>query len=190
MEMFFFAECAITIYDVVLNKTRLRVNMKLRHMDAADLPDFVEILNQAISDGCVAFTIPVEVGEFENWFLSHQNTAHPAFVAEIDGVLAGWVTLSPYRPGRAALSKTVEVSYGVHRSYRRQGVGTAMLQRILDEARFLNHRIVFAIVFDSNIGTQKLLENAGFVKWGHLPNVAEMAGQLIGHDYYGLQINE
>jgi L-amino acid N-acyltransferase YncA len=77
---------------------------------------------------------------------------------------SSWISLSAYRPGGAALSATVEVSCGVDESMRQRSVGTAMLTHMIEQTKTLGHRIVFAIVFDTNAAPRRLLEKCGFKK--------------------------
>lgn len=162
---------------------------RIRPVEKSDRAAVVEILNQAIRSGTqIAFLSEVSLEERQHWFEDHQSPLHPMLVAEHDERVVGWISLSAYRPGREALRHTVEVSYGVEASMRRKGVGTAMLRRILEEARKLGHRIVFAIVFDNNVATLTLLKKCEFEQWGHLPEVAELNGKLVGHDYLGMKL--
>ncbi|MBN2344655.1 MAG: N-acetyltransferase [Deltaproteobacteria bacterium] len=161
----------------------------VRQATEADHQAIVDIINQVISAKTfTAFTEETSVAEKADWFAVHQASAYPLMVAEYDEHVVGWVSLSAYRPGREALKHTVEVSYGVAEQMRRKGVGTAMMTAITAQAKALGHRIVFAIIFDNNVATRKLLDKFGFELWGHLPDVALLNGTLIGHDYVGRRL--
>jgi L-amino acid N-acyltransferase YncA len=152
----------------------------------ADLPMIVEILNQVIQTrATIAILEETTVDARREWFESHLDARFPLLVATHGKRVVGWSSLSAYRPGREALSRTVEVGYGVEASMRGQGVGTAMLTEILRLAREAGHRVVIAILLDTNSRSRNLLEKCGFERWGHLPQVADMDGLLVGHDYYG-----
>ena len=162
---------------------------QIRPVMQTDYSAIVDILNQVIRSGTqVAFTEEFTVNGRMAWFAEHQSAAYPLYVAEMDGQVVGWVSLSAYRPGREALKHTVEISYGVSEKHRRNGVGSAMVTKMLEVGRSLRHRIVFAIIFDNNLASRKLLEKHGFAQWGHLPEVARLNGWLLGHDYLGLKL--
>ena len=162
---------------------------RIRTVQPFDHAAVVEIINQAIRTGKqVAFLEEITIAAQQPWFEAHQSPLHPLLVAEHEGRVIGWISLSSYRAGREALRRTVEVSYGVEAAMQRQGVGTTMLREMLTMAKGLGHRIVFAIVFDTNVATLALLRKCGFEKWGHLPDVAELNGRLIGHDYLGVKL--
>src|SRR5215216_3523552 len=99
--------------------------MLIRLAQISDLPAIVDIYNQSIpSKQSTGDTQPVHVEDRLTWFEEHRPDAHPIFIAEVDGGVAGWCSLSAYRPGRAALRFTAEISYYIARDYHRQGIAT------------------------------------------------------------------
>ena len=154
-----------------------------------DLSAIVDIYNQSIpSKQSTGDTQPVRVEDRRVWFEEHRPDEHPIFVAEVDAVLAGWCSLSPYRAGRAALRFTAEISYYLAPTYHRQGIGTALVEHALAACPTLQIRHVFAIVLESNQASLKLLKKMGFEQWGYLPRVADFDGKEVGHLYYGRHV--
>src|SRR5512141_317698 len=93
------------------------------------LPAIVDIYNQSIpSRQSTRDTQPLRVEDRTTWFGEHRPDAHPIFVAVVEGQVAGWCSLSAYRPGRAALRFTAEISYYIALAYHRQGIATALLE--------------------------------------------------------------
>src|SRR5512139_155290 len=93
-----------------------------------DLPAIVGIYNQAVPTyRSTANTTPVTVEARQKWFQDHEPNHYPIFVAELDGCVIGWCSLSVYRPGRAALRFTAEISYYVDADHQGQGVGQALI---------------------------------------------------------------
>ena len=119
------------------------------------------------------------------WFAEHRPKEHPIFVADVDGQIAGWCSLSAYRSGRAALRFTAEISYYIALAFHRQGIGAALVEHALAACPALQIRHVFAIVLEGNQASTKLLEKMGFEQWGYLPSVADFDGKEVGHLYYG-----
>lgn len=68
----------------------------------------------------------------------------------------------------------------------------ADLKKIVDihniKTKDLGYQTLFAIIFDTNIGSVKLLEKYNFEKWGFLPDAAEIDGNKISHIYYGKKL--
>jgi phosphinothricin acetyltransferase len=154
-----------------------------------DLPALVDIYNQSIpSQQSTGDTQPLRVEDRRGWFEEHRPEAHPIFVAEVEGQVAGWCSLSAYRPGRAALRYTAEISYYIALAYHRQGIGTALVRHTLAACPALQIRHLFAIVLEGNQASLSLLEKMGFEQWGYLPRVADFDGKEVGHLYYGRHV--
>ncbi len=110
-----------------------------------------------------------KVSEQAAWLASHPEDSFPLYVHEVEGQVAGWLSISPYRPGREALRFTAEVSYFVDRAFQGRGVASGLLRYALDQAPSLGLKTLFAIVLDRNEASLGLLQKFGFERWGHLP---------------------
>ncbi len=164
--------------------------IKIRIAKLNDLETIVNIYNQAVSVGQKTADItPVLVNDRKDWFLDHTPDKHPIFIAESNGAVVGWLSLSSYRPGRDALRYTQEVSYYISFDYHGQGIGSKLLEYAIDACPQLGVKTLLAIVIANNQGSVKLLEKYHFEKWGELPNIADFDGTEIGHLYYGRRIN-
>jgi L-amino acid N-acyltransferase YncA len=162
---------------------------RIRLAQSDDLPSIIDIYNQSIpSKQATGDTQPVHVEDKQAWFAEHRPEKHPIFVAELDGQVAGWCSLSAYRPGRAALRHTAEISYYIALDYHRQGLGTALVEHALAACPALGIRHLFAIVLEGNAASLNLLRKMGFEQWGYLPRVADFDGYEVGHLYYGRDV--
>lgn len=156
-----------------------------------ELPAIVEIYNQGVMTRIsTGDTDTVAVAERIEWFDEHQSDAYPLLVAEVNGIVVGWGSLSPYRPGRRAFLRTVEISYYIHNSYKRRGIASGLITSLLKKCSELGSRSVFAIVLSENLASISLLEKFGFEQWGHLPAVAEIDGKKLDHLYYGKTLQQ
>jgi len=158
----------------------------IREAKIDDLESIVEIYNQAIDKGFqTGFTKRLKTEDRKTWFYQH-GEGYPLFVYEADGIVVGWLSVSPYRQGRGALQYIVEVSYYLHKDHQRKGIGSELLEYALKACGALGYKTALAILMDVNTGSIKLLEKFCFEKWGHLPNVADFDGVICGQFYYGL----
>ena len=163
--------------------------MIIRLAQIDDLLAIVDIYNQSIpSKQSTGDTQPVRVEDRMTWFGDHLPEEHPIFVVEVEGRVAGWCSLSAYRPGRAALRFTAEISYYIAITYHRQGIATALVENAVAACPALQIRHLFAIVLEGNEASLKLLRKKGFEQWGYLPRVAEFDGKEVGHLYYGRHV--
>jgi len=163
--------------------------MEIRNARLADLADIVAIYNQAVREKATADTDSVTVEQRRNWFERHVADRRPILVAAEDHRVVGWCGLSDYRPGRAAVRHTAEISYYVHSAHRRKGVASALVAEAIRRSPELKIRTLFAILLDSNAASVGLLEKFGFRRWGHMPDVADLDGLELGHLYYGRRVD-
>ncbi len=151
-----------------------------------DLESIVAIHNQAIAAGFqTAFTDALVVSERVEWFAEHTEFQYPIFVYMHEEQVAGWISISPYRSGRAALRFAVEVSYFVHAAYRNMGVGSQLLHHAVNVCTELEYHTIIAIIIDKNAPSIRLVQRYGFEQWGNLPGVAVFDGVICGHLYFG-----
>jgi len=154
-----------------------------------DIESVVEIYNQAIDAHFqTAYMERLTVADREEWFREHLESAYPLFVYDIDGVVAGWFSISPYRSGRAALRYTVEISYFVHNAYFNKGIGSQLVEYGLRACRALNYKTAIAIILDKNKASISLMEKFGFDMWAFLPEIADFDGVVCSHLYYGVKL--
>lgn len=162
---------------------------KIRKATTDDHQAIIDIYNQAVEDGLrTADTEFVTLDSSRKWLEGHLDDLHPIFVCTIGGQLAGWVSISAYRPGRRALRFTKEVSSYVHRDYRGRGIGSKLLEHTIDYSRKKGIKNIFAILLETNTPSIRVLEKFGFARWGHLPRVAVFNGKEVGQYYYGKRI--
>jgi L-amino acid N-acyltransferase YncA len=161
----------------------------IRIANINDLPAIVAIYNQAVpTHRSTANTSPVTVAGRKAWFLEHDPDSHPIFIAEVDRQMAGWCSLSVYRPGRMALRFTSEISFYINNAFQRQGIGSTLVKYALNACSALRIKNIVAVVIDQNEGSRKLLEKLGFQKWGYLPRVLDFDGGELGEYYYGKRV--
>jgi phosphinothricin acetyltransferase len=156
-----------------------------------DLERIVYIYNQAIVAGFqTCFTRPFEPAERLAWFERHDGANYPLFVFERSGVVAGWLSVSPYREGRQALNGAVELSYFIDNAHLMQGIGSQLMRQAITFCWHRGYKTALAILLDTNTASVKLLEKFGFGRWGHLPGIADFNGLVCGQYYYGLSLDK
>ncbi len=162
---------------------------QIRLATEADTPAIAAIYNQAVEAGFqTGDRTPVSTDSRKLWLQAHPPSRYPVYLLDIDGVVAGWLSVSPYRPGREALRFTAEVSYYVDRAQRGKGVASRLLAHAIEQAPALGLKTYFAIALDRNDVSAALQEKYGFERWGVLPGVAEFDGVECGQLYYGRRV--
>jgi ribosomal protein S18 acetylase RimI-like enzyme len=99
------------------------------------------------------------------------------YVARSEGKLAGSYTLGPNYPGIAAT--IANAGYMVHPSFRRRGIGSALVEHSLAQARERGFSaIMFNLVRESN-PARSIYERAGFEVTGRVPGAFDGEDALI-----------
>lgn len=107
----------------------------------------------------------VRSGEFMHWMprLSEvTNTPRTGFVWEQDGRIVGNASLIPFRHRGRLIYLIANVA--THPDYRRQGIGRALTERAMQEARERKADELWLHVRDDNPGAIRLYANLGFVE--------------------------
>ncbi|HST30697.1 MAG TPA: GNAT family N-acetyltransferase [Chthoniobacterales bacterium] len=157
-------------------KTSAKREIRIRDARQSDLPPIIRIYNAAIRTRMS--TAQLETVTLEgrrDWLNDHSPSRHPFWVLEIDGQIAGWLTLKSFLP-RGAYRDTAEVSVYVNEKFRRRGVGRALLSEAISRAPELGIMAMIGLIFAHNQPSLRLFSELGFEKWGLLPGVARLDG--------------
>ena len=142
----------------------------IRLAKGEDLARINDIYNYFVRTSTCTYQEEPETMEARRaWFEQH-GPVHPLTVAEIDGQVVGWGSLSEYR-ARSAYRFTVENSVYVDREWHRQGIGSVILRDLIARARLIGHRSIIAGIDSDQAGSAALHARHGFVKVAHLTNV-------------------
>ena len=148
----------------------------IRDARESDLESIVRIYNAAIPGRlATADTEPVSVESRRAWFREHDAARHPLWVAERDGRVVGWLSVSAFY-GRPAYAATAELSVYVDPTAQRAGVARELVQHALDRASALGLRTYLGFIFAHNARSLALFRTFGFEPWAHLPRVAVLDG--------------
>jgi L-amino acid N-acyltransferase len=121
------------------------------------------------------------------WF-SHHDANHPVIVAEVDGQVVGWGSLSAYH-ARLAYRRTVENSVYVHHQHHRRGIGSLLLQQLIARARSLGYHAIIAGIDAEQVASVALHAKFHFEKVGHLKQVGFKFGRWLDVIYMELVLD-
>ena len=153
--------------------------MQIRKAEQNDLPELLDIYNHEVVNGVSTLDLnPRTLAERQLWFDQHNVENHPLYVAEIDGRIAGYSSLSSYRE-KEAYKSTVELSIYISPDYRKRGIATALMEFILEEAKAdaRTHSVV-SVITAGNEASCKLHEKFGFTFCGTVPEVGMKFGKF------------
>ncbi|MFB2893504.1 N-acetyltransferase family protein [Aerosakkonemataceae cyanobacterium BLCC-F50] len=151
--------------------------MNLRDAIESDLSIIVEIYNASIPARIAAGDVqPVTVESRLTWFREHTPNSRPVWVAEIDGVIVGWLSFQPFCYNRPAYRHTAELSIYISANHRGCGVGGFLLKTAIAKSPALGIKTLIGYIFAHNQPSLRLFEKMGFQQWGYLPGVGELDG--------------
>jgi L-amino acid N-acyltransferase len=150
-----------------------------------DCPAINSIYNFYVRTSPATFdTIEMPLAARNAWFEAHAAAGLPIFVAELDGEVAGWCSLSTWSPKRAYVT-TVEESIYIADSSRGRGLGRLLLTTALDAARERGKHVVMAGIVACQEPSLALHRKLGFEQTGLNPHMGFKLGQW--HDVASFQ---
>ncbi|MBV8960132.1 MAG: N-acetyltransferase [Actinobacteria bacterium] len=152
--------------------------MEIRPATIDDAEAIRSIYNAEVTGSVHVFDlVPRTLAEQQAWLADHAG-AHPAIVAVDDGTVAGFGSLSPFRP-RPAYSTSVEDSIYVHADHRGQGVGKQLLTELVRLAGDFGFHAVFGRIVGHNEVSIAVHTACGFEMVGVEKEVGRKFGQWL-----------
>jgi L-amino acid N-acyltransferase len=143
----------------------------IRAAQEKDIAPILEIYNYAIRHTTSVYSDTAHTMEMRTkWFEEKKAANHPVLVAEVDDKIAGFISYGPFRswPG---YRYTVEHSVHVHKDFRRQGIASRLLEKMIEIARKNGVHAIIGGVDAANDASIKLHEQFGFEEVGCLKQV-------------------
>lgn len=163
--------------------------LTIRLAERTDLAAITAIYNDAIRTTTATFdTEPKTEVQQVRWFEAHDER-HPILVAELDGQVVGWASLTNWSE-RRAYDETAEASFYVQAESRGQGVGRRLKEAITAEARRLGYHSLIARVAEGSDASMHLNESFGFRRVGVLKEVGRKFGKLLDVYIYQKMLSE
>ena len=143
--------------------------------DAAAL---MTIYNHEVQNSTATLDMETRTLEAQAQWLRARRGANPVVVAERNGEVLGFASLSPFRE-RAAYRTTVENSIYVHRDAHGQGVGTILLTALVERARLHGYHSVIARIAGDNPASVALHQRLGYEIVGTEREVGRKFGRWL-----------
>jgi L-amino acid N-acyltransferase YncA len=152
--------------------------VKLRSARLEDLDAITEIYNEAILKTAATFdTEPKNYEDQKKWFDDH-GSKNPILVAEQDGVIVGWASLSKWSD-RCAYSDTAEISLYVRETHRERGIGRCLMEGIIKEGKKARLHTIIARITEGNESSLHLHRSVGFSSIGTMKEVGKKFGKRL-----------
>lgn len=154
-------------------------DVTIRPATRADAAAMAEVYNQAVLHSTATFDTEPETAEARAvWLDEHTAPQHPVIVAERDGRVVGWASLSRHSR-RCAYDSTAEASIYVDESERGRGLGTALSEAILEAGRLGGAHAVLLRICTENVSSLAVARKLGFFQIGAMREVGMKFGRML-----------
>jgi L-amino acid N-acyltransferase YncA len=152
----------------------------IRPAKPADLTAITRIYADAVLHGTASFEIdPPDEADMARRQQALLKKNYPYLVAESAGAVAGYAYAGPYRD-RPAYDWCVEDSIYIAREFHRQGIGRALLLRLIAECEALGFRQMIGVIGDSaNTASVAVHVATGFALIGTFRSIGFKHGRWL-----------
>jgi len=146
-------------------------SVTIRNASPDDVPGILTIYNDVIATSTAVYREdPATLDDRMQWFDARQAQGYPVLVATDDSGILGFASYGDFRawPGyRFSVEHTVHI----RSDQRGHGVGTTLMQALLQRAMEQGKHVVIGGVDADNEASLRFHERLGFVRAAHLRQV-------------------
>ena len=141
--------------------------MSIRLATYNDIPSIVDIYNEYIDTTITMDTEQATIESRTQWFQNH-STVHPVtcYVSE-SGEILGWASLSKWSE-KMGYRYSVENSIYVSKKCHRGGIGTKLLEDLIQRAKELQYHCIISRIDSENLISLALHQKYGFKVIGEM----------------------
>ncbi len=151
---------------------------RVRDAVAGDAPALMRIYNREVLETTATLDAEPRTIEQQTQWQAERSGGHAVVVIEVDGTVAGFASLSPFKP-RAAYRPTVENSVYVDRLHQRSGLGRVLMIEIIERARLFGFHSLIARIAEGNPASIALHEAFGYQVIGVEREVGRKFGRWL-----------
>ncbi|MGO0060696.1 N-acetyltransferase family protein [Brevibacillus fluminis] len=157
----------------------------VRHAHISDLPALLAIYNHVVRTSAATFDLEEQTLEQrEKWF--HKFTGrYPLIVAEQDGAVIGYASISLFRE-KQAYQQTGESSIYIHHEHHGKGLGKLLMNELIALARENDFHVLIAGITEGNDASVQLHQRLGFEWAGTFREVGYKFDQFQDVSFYQL----
>lgn len=162
----------------------------LRHPHIDDLEDNLSFANKLVAEDTFIMLCELVSREQEEKWL--RNTIEQIaqgkkihYVATVNGTFAGNAEV---RIGDKRKKHVGEIGISVAPQFRSEGIGTILMQALIDEAKKKGLRMLYLHCFENNTGAIHLYEKLGFKRAGTVPGMYAYKNDYFGEVTYYLPL--
>lgn len=160
----------------------------IRTIEEKDIPQITEIYNRYVTEGIETFETEPLTPEQMTERIKAVKALYPNFVDDEDGRIAGFCYVHRWKE-RAAYHNTYETTIYLSPDFKRRGIGTAMMSRLISECRRRKYMVLIACITGCNEESIAFHRSMGFVPVSCFHGVGCKFGQRLDVVDYELQLD-
>ncbi len=158
--------------------------LTIRPATTSDIPKITKIYNDAIQNTTATFDTEIKSEEQQLLWFNDHGKKYPVIVAEEDGLVVGWASLSKWSD-RCAYQDTAEVSVYVDSEHRDKGIGKKLLEMLILEGKTAGLHNLVSRITEGNRNSIHIHEKFGFRHIGIMKEAGVKYGKML--DVYFMQ---
>lgn len=153
-------------------------------------PAILNILNEAIVNSTALYDYqPRSIESMVSWFKTKKSGSYPVVgVHDDSNQLLGFASYGAFRSW-PAYKYTVEHSVYIHKDHRGKGLGVALMQRLIEEARSQQYHVIVGAIDATNSASIALHEKLGFLHAGTIKHAGFKFNRWLDLAFYQLVID-
>jgi L-amino acid N-acyltransferase len=155
----------------------------IRRATVEDLSAINTIFNYYVQHSTCTFQIEAETAEARLAWFAARTPEQPVIVAERDGEVVGWASLSPHR-SRGGYRQTAALSVYLRPEDQGQGIGKVLVRKLQDLAGEAGYHTLLGGVCTEQTASMRLHRSLGFVQVAHFREVGFKFGRWLDVAYF------
>ena len=137
----------------------MKTTCSIRKMQESDIKN--------LSQGFISQGWPGREEILARYFLEQKSKEREVLVAEIDGVVAGYITSLPIAKQGPFAGMAPELSdFNVFEPFQNQGIGNLLLEEAEKRVKLISHKVTLGVGLHSGYGSAQRL----YIKRGYIPD--------------------
>lgn len=136
--------------------------IEIKSARVLDAVPIMDLLNYNIKFSTINFDYGEKnLEEIQNWLERKKDTNYPVFIATHSGHFAGYATYGPFRTWDG-YKYSVEHSIYTHPDFQRKGIGKALIEHLIEDAKLKGFKTMVGCIDASNINSLHFHLKYGF----------------------------
>ncbi len=164
--------------------------MQIRYATPSDAEGIMAIYNHAVAHTTAIWNDTlVDAANRRQWMADRQAMGFPVLVAVTEQQVLGYASFGPWRAFEG-FRHTVEHSVYVHPDHQGEGLGQALMQSLIEQARALQIHVMVAAIEAGNTASIRLHRQLGFEQTGLMSQVGTKFGRWLDLAFLQLRLDD